>query len=66
MKVLHERMIRRREWVLLGVLNHDLSLDLLEKIVAKYERIDAVPNGYHQAELYMKQEMGRADATQPD
>ena len=42
----------RRLWVLDGVLEHGISLDLLEEIVEKYERIDAVPNHYYQAEFF--------------
>ena len=55
------RKIQRREWVLRGVLDHNLSMSLLDKIVGKYERIDAVPQGYHQPELYMLKSEGGAD-----
>ena len=46
-------MLQRREWVLRGVLDYNLSMSILNEIIAKYEHIDAVPLGYHQAELFI-------------
>jgi len=42
-----QRRLQRREWILRGVLEHDFNLSLLEDIIYKYEKIDAVPTGYH-------------------
>ena len=38
------------------MLDYDLSLCVLQKIIGKYDHIDAVPQGYHQAELYLIEE----------
>lgn len=46
------REAQRRLWVLDGVLDHGLTPALLEKIVRKYRKIDAVPSHYYQPELF--------------
>ena len=46
------RSKQRNLWVLNGILDHGLSLDLLKPIVQKYEKIDAVPGHYMQPELF--------------
>ena len=60
------RKAERREWVLRGVLDYNISMSLLDKIIGKYERIDAVPQGYHQPELYMLRAPGQADLNKKD
>ena len=59
-------MLQRRAWILRGVLDYNLSMSLLTEIVAKYERIDAVPQGYHQAELYLQQDAVKDDENEPE
>ena len=39
-------------WVITGVLELGLSMDLLKIIAAKYAKIGLVPIGYHHFELY--------------
>ena len=39
-------------WVIDGHINHGFKLSVLNKISDVYERIDCVPEGYHQAELW--------------
>ena len=42
-----------------GVLDHDLSIKRLMKVNRTYERINMVPEGYHQAELFLQKEEPR-------
>ena len=44
--------LRRKLWVLDGVLTHDLDQELLEQISDKFKKIDCVPTGYFYPELY--------------
>lgn len=62
------RKLQRREWVLRGVLDYNLNLSILYKIIGKYEHIDAVPLGYHQAEFYIQdqEEVKRHNPGRPD
>ena len=41
------RQIQRYVWLLKGALEHDRNLTLLRQIMQTYERVDAVPHGYH-------------------
>lgn len=42
----------RKNWVVQGAIEHGFDPWLLNKVVQKYTKIDAVPNHYYQAELY--------------
>ena len=40
--------------MLKGALEHYLSLDLLEKVASKHEKIGTVPSGYYYPELFIE------------
>jgi len=52
LKQMEARKLQRRAWVVRGVLDYDLNISLLEQIIIKFERIDFVPQGYFQPELF--------------
>ena len=41
-----------RLWVIQGVLDHSLSVELLKNIAGKYNKLGLVPNDYHYPEFY--------------
>ena len=45
--------IKRRLWVLNGVLDEKLDERVLSRVAQKYEKINAYPKDYHYPELYM-------------
>ena len=47
-------MCQRDLWFINGVLDHKLNPQLLQDILEKFRRIDAVPQGYFYPELYTK------------
>ena len=46
------REAQRDIWLLTGLIDHRLDLALLNAVIAKYRRIDAVPKGYHYPEFF--------------
>ena len=46
--------IERQLWVIAGVLDQNLSIKRLMKVNRTYERINLVPKGYLQAELFLQ------------
>ena len=46
--------IQRLLWVIIGALDHGISMKRLFKVSKTYERIGMVPQGYNQAELYLQ------------
>lgn len=44
-------------WVLDGFLDHNLSLQRLQRVANVYKRIHVVPNGYNQADLWWQQDV---------
>ena len=46
--------IERQLWVIAGVLDQNLSIKRLMKVNRTYERINLVPKGYNQAELFLQ------------
>ena len=49
---LTHRAIQRELWVLNGVLDHDFSITVLQKVAENFEKADAVPQGYFYPEIY--------------
>ena len=48
--------MKRKLWVLEGILLHKLNPDILIKIADKFEKIDVVPVDYFYPEFFAKQE----------
>ena len=46
----------RRLWFIAGLLDHDLNPTCLNKVVRCYERINAVPVGYSQPQLFSREQ----------
>ena len=47
-----KRSVFRELWLIQGFLEQELSFTALSKVLETYKRADAVPEGYHQAQLY--------------
>ena len=43
---------KRLLWVLVGILEHDLSQERLKQVYKTYDRLDLIPEGYQYAQLY--------------
>ena len=49
---LTHRAMQREVWVLNGVLEHDFSITVLQKVAENFDKVDAVPQGYFYPEIY--------------